>query len=95
MTRDMSAGTPPRALVRFPPTRGWPTCRPARQLSGDHHRGANGLFRLQFGSKSMGKDEVSGLMNKLRGEKIVSLASRAVKRGRPATPILMVPRFHD
>ena len=39
--------------------------------------GANGMFRLQFGSKSMGKDEVAGLMSKLRGEKIVSLAEAA------------------
>ena len=39
--------------------------------------GANGLFRLQFGSKAMGKDDVTGLMNKLRGEKIVSLAEAA------------------
>jgi hypothetical protein len=35
------------------------------------------LFRLQFGSKSMSKDEVAGLMSKLRGEKIVSLAEAA------------------
>jgi len=39
--------------------------------------GANGLFRLQFGSKSMSRDEVAGLMSKLRGEKIVSLAESA------------------
>ena len=39
--------------------------------------GANGLFRLQFGSKAMSRDEVSGLMSKLRGEKIVSLAEPA------------------
>jgi hypothetical protein len=39
--------------------------------------GANGLFRLQFGGKSMGKDEVASLMSKLRGEKIVSLAESA------------------
>ena len=32
----------------------------ARQLSGHRLGGANGLFRLQFGSKSMGKDEVVG-----------------------------------
>jgi hypothetical protein len=32
------------------------------------------MFRLQFGNKPMTKDEVAGLMNKLQGEKIVSLA---------------------
>ena len=33
-----------------------------------------GMFRLQFGSKAMSKDEVASLMNRLQGEKIVSLA---------------------
>jgi len=33
-----------------------------------------GMFRLQFGSRAMGKDEIAGLMTRLQGEKIVSLA---------------------
>jgi len=79
LTRDLGgAGTPPRALVRF--------AADARMsdISAllDTYQatiigGANGLFRLQFGNKAMGKDEVVGLMNKLRGEKIVSLAEAA------------------
>lgn len=32
------------------------------------------MFRLQFGSKAMGKDEIASLMNRLQSEKIVSLA---------------------
>jgi anti-sigma factor RsiW len=36
-----------------------------------------GMFRLQFGSKPMSKDEVASLMTKLQGEKIVSLAVQA------------------
>jgi hypothetical protein len=32
------------------------------------------MFRLQFGSTPMTKDEVAALMSKLQGEKIVSLA---------------------
>ena len=39
--------------------------------------GANGLFRLQFGTKAMGKDEVASLIGKLRSEKIVNLAEAA------------------
>ena len=35
------------------------------------------MFRLQFGSKAMSKDEAASLMSKLRGEKIVSLAVAA------------------
>ena len=33
-----------------------------------------GMFRLQFGNKAMGKDEVDSLMSRLQREKIVSLA---------------------
>ena len=33
-----------------------------------------GMFRLQFGSRALGKDEVSNLMTKLQGEKIINLA---------------------
>ncbi len=36
-----------------------------------------GMFRLQFGSRAMGRDEIAGLMRKLQSEKIVSLAVAA------------------
>src|SRR5215468_1653131 len=79
MTRELgAAGTPPRALVRFAPDA---KMADINALLDNYQAtvvgGANGLFRLQFGSKSMNKDEVAGLMSKLRGEKIVSLAESA------------------
>ncbi len=79
MTRELSAGgTPPRALVRFAPDA---RMADINMLLDNYQAtvlgGANGLFRLQFGGKSMSKDEVAGLMSKLRGEKIVNLAESA------------------
>ena len=79
MTRELgAAGTPPRALVRFAPDA---KMADINALLDNYQAtvvgGANGLFRLQFGSKSMNKDEVASLMSKLRGEKIVSLAESA------------------
>lgn len=79
MTRDLAAGgTPPRALVRFAPDA---RMTDINTLLDTYQAtiigGANGLFRLQFGSKAMDKAEVAGLMSKLRGEKIVSLAESA------------------
>ena len=79
MTRELrAAGTPPRALVRFAPDA---KMADINALLDNYQAtvvgGANGLFRLQFGGKSMNKDEVAGLMKKLRGEKIVSLAESA------------------
>jgi len=79
MTRELGAvGTPPRALVRFAPDA---KMADINALLDNYQAtvvgGANGLFRLQFGGKSMNKDEVASLMSKLRGEKIVSLAESA------------------
>jgi hypothetical protein len=79
MTRELAAGgTPPRALVRFAPDA---KMADINTLLDSYQAvvvgGANGLFRLQFGGKAMNKDEVAGLMSKLRGEKIVSLAESA------------------
>jgi hypothetical protein len=79
ITRELRAGgTPPRALVRFAPEA---KMADINALLDNYQAtvvgGANGLFHLQFGSKSMGKDEVASLMSKLRGEKIVSLAESA------------------
>jgi hypothetical protein len=78
LTRDLGAGAPPRALVRFSAdARMSDISKLLETYQATIMGGANGLFRLQFGSKAMGKDDVAGLMNKLRGEKIVSLAEAA------------------
>jgi hypothetical protein len=76
ITRDLGAGAPPRALVRFAPE-----ARIADITALlDHYQASivdgarGGMFRLQFGSSPMTKDEVAALMSKLQGEKIVSLA---------------------
>jgi anti-sigma factor RsiW len=76
MTRELGAGgMPPRALVRFAPDA---KMADINTLLDNYQAtvvgGANGLFRLQLGNRSMGKDEVASLMSKLRGEKIVNLA---------------------
>ena len=36
-----------------------------------------GMFRLQFGSKAMAKDQIAGLMSRLQSEKIIGLAVAA------------------
>jgi hypothetical protein len=73
---DPGVATPPRALVRFTPeakVADITTLLDTYQASiVDSAR--EGIFRLQFGSKPMSKDEVASLMAKLQGEKIVSLA---------------------
>jgi anti-sigma factor RsiW len=73
---DPGVGVPPRALVRFAPeakVADITTLLETYQASiVDSAR--EGMFRLQFGSKPMSKDEVASLMAKLQGEKIVSLA---------------------
>jgi hypothetical protein len=77
MTRDLSAAVPaPRALVRFAPDA---KMADINALLDNYQAsivgGANGLFRLQFSGKA--KDDVAGLIGKLRSEKIVSLAEAA------------------
>ena len=76
ITRDLGAVVPTRALVRFAPE--------ARMADItallDNYQASivdgakGGMFRLQFGNRTLGKDEVASLMSKLQGEKIVSLA---------------------
>jgi hypothetical protein len=75
-TRALAPEAPPRALVRFAPdTRVADITALLDSYQASIVDGAKGgMFRLQFGNKSMGKDEVAGLMSKLQGEKIVSLA---------------------
>jgi anti-sigma factor RsiW len=79
ITRDLRAGTPPRALVRFAPearVADITALLDSYQASiVDGARG--GMFRLQFGNRAMTKDEIAGLMGKLQHEKIVSLAVAA------------------
>ena len=75
ITRVVGAGSAARALVRFAPdarVADITALLDSYQASIVDARG--GMFRLQFGNKAMSKDEVAGLMNKLQGEKIVSLA---------------------
>jgi anti-sigma factor RsiW len=76
VTRDLAAGTPPRALVRFAPDA---RVADITALLDSYQAsivdgGQGGMFRLQFGDKAMSKDEIAGLMRKLQNEKIVSLA---------------------
>lgn len=79
VTRNLAAGTPPRALVRFAPdarVADITALLDSYQASiVDGARG--GLFRLQFGDRAMGKDEAAALLSRLQREKIVSLAVAA------------------
>ena len=76
ITRDLGGAAPPRALVRFTPEA---RIADITALLDNYQAsivdGAKGgMFRLQFGNRAMSKDEVAGLMARLQGEKIVSLA---------------------
>jgi hypothetical protein len=79
LTRSLSAGTPPRALVRFSPDArvaditAFLDGYQASIVDG----GTGGMFRLQFGNKAMPKDEIANLIRKLQSENIVSLAVAA------------------
>ena len=78
ITRDLggAATAPPRALVRFAPdARVADITALLDSYQASIVDGAKGgMFRLQFGSRPMSKDEITGLMNRLQSEKIVSLA---------------------
>jgi hypothetical protein len=76
ITRDLGAGTPPRALVRFTPeARVADITALLENYQASIIEGAKGgLFRLQFGNKAMTKDQAASLLSRLQGEKIVSLA---------------------
>ncbi len=73
---DPGVGAPPRALVRFAPEAKVSdiTALLDTYQASIVDSAREGMFRLQFGSKPMNKDEVAALMQKLQGEKIVSLA---------------------
>jgi hypothetical protein len=71
-----AAGAPPRALVRFSPdAKISDITRLLNSYQASIIDGARGgLFRLQFGTQAMTKDELAGLMSRFQSEKIVSLA---------------------
>lgn len=79
LTRDLGAGTPPYALVRFAPEARIADITALldsyQAVVTDGAKG--GMFRLQFGNKAMSTDEVAGLISRLQREKIVSLAVAA------------------
>jgi hypothetical protein len=76
ITRDLRAGAPPRALVRFAPdarVADITALLDSYQASVvDSAKG--GMFRLQFGDRRMTKDEIASLLSKLQHEKVVGLA---------------------
>ena len=76
---DPGVATAPRALVRFTPEAKIAdiTALLDTYQASIVDSAREGMFRLQFGSKPMSKDEVASLMAKLQGEKIVSLAVQA------------------
>ena len=76
LTRDLGASVPPRALVRFNPDARMSDINALLEnYQASIVDGAKGgMFRLQFGNRALGKDEVTNLMNKLQGEKIINLA---------------------
>jgi hypothetical protein len=79
LTRNLAGNTaPPRALVRFAPDA---KIADINALLDNYHASIvdakGGMFRLQFGDKAMSKDELSSLLSKLQGEKIVNLAVAA------------------
>jgi hypothetical protein len=75
ITRGFEVGLP-RALVRFVPGARFSdiTALLDRYQASIVDGGKDGIFKLQFGNRAMTKDEVTGLLGRLRNEKIVSLA---------------------
>jgi anti-sigma factor RsiW len=65
----------PRALVRFAPDA---RVADINALLDNYQASIvdahGGMFRLQFGTRAMSKEDIATLMNKLKGEKIVNLA---------------------
>jgi anti-sigma factor RsiW len=77
ITRSLAPeATATRAFVRFAPTARMSDITALLEayqgsvVDGDK----DGLFRLQFGTKAMTPDQVAGLIRRLEGEKIVSMA---------------------
>jgi anti-sigma factor RsiW len=77
VTRSLGPDAP-RALVRFAPdARVSDITALLDQYQASIVDTRGGMFRLQFGTKTMSKDEVAALLNRLKSEKIVSLAVAA------------------
>jgi hypothetical protein len=76
ITRDLGAAALPHALVRFTPdARVADVTALLDKYQASIVDGARGgMFRLQFGTRAMTRDEVTGLLGRLQNEKIVSLA---------------------
>ena len=76
ITRALGEQTPPRALVRFvPEARIADITALLDAYQASIVGGAKGgMFQLQFGNKTMTKEEVADLMSRLQREKIVGLA---------------------
>jgi hypothetical protein len=78
ITRSLRSESPPRALVRFEPDA---RIADITALLNTYHAtiiGARGgMFRLQFGDRATSEDEAAGLLRRLDGEKIVSVAVAA------------------
>jgi hypothetical protein len=76
LTRNLRPETPPQALVRFEPNArvGDITALLERYQASIVDGAKGGMFRVQFGDRSLTKDEVSKLMDRFEREKIVSLA---------------------
>jgi len=76
ITRALGEQTPPRALVRFvPEARISDITVLLHAYQATIVGGAKGgMFELQFGNKTMTKEEVADLMGRLQREKIVGLA---------------------
>jgi hypothetical protein len=75
ITRDLAVSLP-RAMVRFVPDARVSDISALldKYQASIIEGGKGGLFKLQFGSRAMSKDELAGLLSRLQNEKIVSLA---------------------
>ena len=76
VTRDFAATPPPRALVRFAPDAriGDITALLDKYQASIVDGAKGGMFRLQFATETMSKEDFSNLLSRLQNEKIVSLA---------------------
>ncbi len=77
--RNLGGAAAPRALVRFAPDTSVAdmTALLEKYQASIIGTARGGMFRLQFGDQAMSKDDLTSLINKLSGEKIVSLAVAA------------------
>ena len=74
--RNLGAAAPPRALVRFAQDARVAdiTALLDKYQASIIGTGRGEMFRLQFGDQAMSKEDLTSLINKLSGEKIVNLA---------------------